>query len=148
VAEAKQSLLNHLADTAANEAAAAAAEARPLTGSGPLGQYTFYEKVAFEFAMRLEKWMTVEKLARPPGTVDSAARQLFASLVKVAGLPSLAAARARGDTTITGFVALRERLRGSLSFEYHQLIVATLHEERIKYGFSHLSLKSMHMYGN
>ena len=92
--------------------------------------------------------MTVEKLARPPGTVDSAARQLFASLVKVAGLPSLAAARARGDTTITGFVALRERLRGSLSFEYHQLIVATLHEERIKYGFSHLSLKSMHMYGN
>ena len=132
---AQQRLLDHLEAARAADAAAATAAATPIPPSGPLGQYTFYDKVAFEFAMRLHKWMSVDQLERAPGSVNSHALQLFAKQVKAAGLPSLDAARTRGDTAIKGFVALREQLvNGPLCAQYHQLISAAHIEERIKYG--------------
>ena len=58
-----------------------AQQALPLPGNGPLEQYTFYEKVVFEFVLRLSEHMTAAQLARPPGTIDASARQLFSQLV-------------------------------------------------------------------
>ena len=74
----------------------------PLTGSGPLGSFTFYEEITIDFALRLDQFMGTEKLAREAITVNKAALQKFAKLVKAAGLTSLHAARTPAeDATIT-----------------------------------------------
>ena len=33
----------------------------PLTGSGPLGSFTFYEEITIDFALRLDQFMGTEK---------------------------------------------------------------------------------------
>ena len=66
------------------------------------------------------------------------ALQTFARAVKKAGLPSLDAARAKGESKILNFAALRDKLThsstGSISEAMVTLINHAHKEERIKYG--------------
>jgi len=110
----------------------------PIEGSGALGQFTFYEKAAYEFIMRLPSHMTESQLERDPSYIDNVALQTFARAVKKAGLPSLDAARAKGESKILNFAALRDKLThsstGSISEAMVTLINHAHKEERIKYG--------------
>lgn len=101
----------------------------PITPSGPLGHYTFYQKSAFEFALHLDRYMSEAQMQYAPGKLDRAAVQRFNQLVKVARLPSLEKARQRGDVTISGFVALRSRLLGPMLPQYERLLEVARTEE-------------------
>ena len=106
----------------------------PISACGPLGQYTFYQKIAIDFALHLDRYMSEAQMQSVPGSLDRAAVQRFAGLAKAAGIKSLEKARQAGEGTITGFVALRSRLLGPLRPDYEGLVTAARAEELIKYG--------------
>ena len=108
---------------------------QPVVGSGPLGHFTFFDEIAIDFAMRLESYLSEEQLSRAPVTVNAAALQKFAQLVKSSGLVSLHAARTPAEEAMTEFVALRQRLQYAANEEDVRLLISAVQQkERIKYG--------------
>jgi hypothetical protein len=87
VAEAKERCVAHI--TRLKE---------PIAGSGPLGAFTFYEKVAVDFAMSLDMHLTSEQLSRSPrcsacNCVPPPSLKRVPALVSVAPRPSRCAPR-------------------------------------------------------
>lgn len=66
-------------DAAKQRAAAFAAQlARPLQGSGPLGQFSVHDVLAIKFSLNLDQHLSPEQLQRPIPVIDNAAVQVFA----------------------------------------------------------------------
>ena len=99
----------------------------PLAGAGPLGAFTAYQLLAFDFVLELANHLSEAQLARTPKSIDATAVSVFAKLldgrsgaVTGAAFKSVAHARELGEPTISRFVVLRARC------QHHEVNVRAL----------------------
>ena len=107
----------------------------PVTGSGPMGSFTLYEKLVVYFTGTSHLWLQTQMESRDAKSVNASALQRFTKQVKDAGFVSLLATRRKHEKPHTDFVALHAQLCCSVNrVATHEFIAAIGDEERLKFG--------------
>ena len=127
-------------DAAKQRAAAFEAQlARPLQGSGPLGQFSVHDVLAIEFALHIEQHLSPEQLAKPIAAIDNAAVQIFSKwlngsrTVGVGGIFARPAdARFPGESAVPSFFLLSLQARKQRK-DADALVAFYTAQERLKH---------------
>ena len=83
---------------------------QPISGSGPFGVFSIAQLVTIEFATKLTSHLSATTLARAHSTINAAAVQKLASMVKADNaFKSMQALRTSGEPAISDIVTLHLR---------------------------------------
>ena len=114
--------------------------ARPLQGSGPLGQFSVHDVLAIEFALHIEKHLSPEQLQTPIAAIDNAAVQIFSKwlngsqAVGVGGIFARPAdARFPGESAVPSFFVLSLQV-GKQREQAAELVAFYGAQERLKHS--------------